>query len=419
MATEEARPKKTIGNVGTLDIRTASEATIAEIEKVGNVGMVLYSPETAPLFTRLNIDNMGMSVEASVDAQVINGQLEIDSDYLKSLDEPVELLVLGQLIIKPDVQAEEIEKGLDKLVVCGLVLCPEDLLGAVRAKLRDFEGQLLPYSESFKFVMGKVDLDETYLQGLDDGAELLIMGKVDVPQVLDDELLRRKIASLQVMGKISCREENLPTLRSLLKEMGGQVKISAVPAGFEPVDGHIALDGLALKNLPGRKLYCTGEVQITGEVDAVALDEALEALQVTGLLICPAALQEVVAQKCDVLKTRTVFYEGELWLVDDAMDLLASRFDFLEGKATLVVRDLLTIDPEIDPQMLAERLDKVHNFETIRCTPGQMGAVQARMGIDEGTLIDSTKKEEEEKEKEKEKEKKEENKIGNVGHLKL
>ena len=413
MAAEEARPKKRIGNVGTLDIRSASEETIAEIEKVGNVGMVLYSPETAPLFARLNIGNMGRSVEVSANAQLINGRLEIDSNYLKSLDEPVELLVMGQLIIKPGVQAEEIEKGLGKLVVCGLVLCPEDLIGAVRAKLGDFEGQLLPYSESLKFVMGKVALDEMYLEGLDDGAELLIMGKVDLPQVLDDELLRRKIATLQVMGKISCRGENLPTLRSLLKEMGGQVKISAVPVGFEPVDGDIELDGLTLKNLPGRKLFCTGGVQVDGGVDAAALDEALDAMQVAGLLICPAALQEVVAQKCDVLKTRTIFYEGKLWLVDDATELVPSRFDFLEGKATLVVRDLLTIDPEIDLKVLAECLDKVHNFDTIRCTPGQMGAIQARMGIDEGALIDSTKKEEEKEEK------KDENRIGNVGHLKL
>ena len=120
-----------------------------------------------------------------------------------------------------------------------------------------------------------------------------------------------------------------------------------------------------------------------------------------------------MAQKCDVLKTRTIFYEGKLWLVDDATELVPSRFDFLEGKATLVVRDLLTIDPEIDLKVLAEGLDKVHNFDTIRCTPGQMGAIQARMGIDEGSLIDSTKKEEEKEEK------KDENRIGNAGHLKL
>jgi len=117
MTEQEAKPKKTISNVGTLDIRNASPETIAQIGKVGNVGMILYSPETAPLLASMNIGNMGMSVEAAADAQVITGELEIDSAYIANQPKPPELLVLGRLIIKPEVTAEEIENGLGKLVV--------------------------------------------------------------------------------------------------------------------------------------------------------------------------------------------------------------------------------------------------------------------------------------------------------------
>jgi hypothetical protein len=413
MTEQAAKPKKEIGNVGTLDIRNASPETIAEIDKVGNVGMIIYSPETAPLLARLNIGNMGMSVEAAADAQVITGELEIDSDYLKSQPKPPELLVLGRLIIKPEVTAEEIESGLEKLVVCGLVLCPEPLMGVVRAKLSDFEGKILPYSESMQFVKGKISLDRGYLENLEDGSQLLVMGKIDVPEVLDEDLLTRKIAGIHVMGKISCREENLATLRSLLDGKGGEVKIDAIPSGFEPMDGHLVLDAFALGKLPGNKLYCTGVVQIGDDVASAPLDQALEALQITNLLICPIALRETMAAKCDVIKTKTIFYEGELLLIDDQTELIPSRFDYLEGKATLVVRDLLTISPDVDPKVLADSLHKVHNMEAIRCTPEQMGAIQARMGLNEGRLIDSTKKEENKEEK------KDENKIGNVGHLKL
>ena len=413
MTAPEAVPKKIISNVGTLDIRSASPETLAGIGKVGNVGMILYSPETAPLLAGMNIGNLGMSVEASADAQMITGELEIDSSYIKNQPKPPELLVLGRLIIKPEVTAEEIENGLEKLVVCGLVLCPEPLMGVVRAKLSDFEGKILPYSESMQFVKGKITLDQSYLEGLEDNSQLLVMGKIDAPEVLAEELLTRKITSMHVMGKISCREENLATLRSLLDGKGGEVKIDAIPAGFEPMEGHLLLDAFALGNLPGKKLYCTGVVQIGEDVEPTTLDQALETLQINNLLICPIALREMIAEKRDVLKTKTIFYEGELLLVNDPLELIPSRFDYLEGKATLVVRDLLTISPDVDPKMLAERLHKVHNMEAIRCTPEQMGAIQARMGLNEGALIDSTAKEE------KKEEKKEENKIGNVGHLKL
>lgn len=92
---------------------------------------------------------------------------------------------------------------------------------------------------------------------------------------------------------------------------------------------------------------------------------------------------------------RVVFYEGELWLLDDEHTLRGSRFDYLEGKATVLVSGELRIDPEIAPSVLADRFHVVHNLGRIRCTPEQMGAIEARLGIHEGELLDSTPKEKE------------------------
>jgi hypothetical protein len=114
--------------------------------------------------------------------------------------------------------------------------------------------------------------------------------------------------------------------------------------------------------------------------------------------------------KCDPLKTKVTFYEGELWLVDDERSLPASRFDYLEGKATLVVDGVLSVDPELDPKLLASRLAKVHNFGVIHCTPAQMGALQARLGAHDG-VIDSPSQVEEKEENP--------NVIGNANYLAL
>ena len=55
-------PGKIIGNVGTLDLRTATAETVAQIQRIGNVGIVLYTPETAGLILRLNLGNVGASM---------------------------------------------------------------------------------------------------------------------------------------------------------------------------------------------------------------------------------------------------------------------------------------------------------------------------------------------------------------------
>jgi hypothetical protein len=67
----------------------------------------------------------------------------------------------------------------------------------------------------------------------------------------------------------------------------------------------------------------------------------------------------------------------------------------------------LTIDPAVEPALLAEKVKQIVNFGAIACTPAQMGAVQARLTIDEGELVDSTQ------------EASGELSIGNVGHLTL
>ena len=49
--------KKIIGNVGILDMRTATEESIDRIAKIGNVGSILCSPETKQYVTKLQIGN--------------------------------------------------------------------------------------------------------------------------------------------------------------------------------------------------------------------------------------------------------------------------------------------------------------------------------------------------------------------------
>jgi hypothetical protein len=407
MATEEIKQGKVIGNVGTLDLRAATEEAVAAIRRIGNVGMVIHSPETAHLIPRLNMGNVGSTLEAPADAKMLSGQVSLS---FKDVSQPLYLIASGQIIIEPEVRVEDVERGLGMLVCSGQIFCPEHLMGAVQSKMREASGQLLSYSPAMRLHLGKLILNKHILNAMDDDAELLIAGHLELPEVVDNDLLARKVARLQVVGKITCREENLPALYARLDQKAGSPKVSFVPAGFEPVEGALALNDAALLSLPGPRLYCTGRVLVEPETNAEALDKALGALQVTQVLIGPAALKSVLVKKCNMLKTKAIFYEGELWLVEEETELPPSRFEYLEGKATLVVRDTLKIDPKIEPKVLAERLHKVHNLDTILCTPEQMGALQARLGLNEGEFEDSTKGEEEEGEEEG---------MGNVGHLRL
>ena len=171
--------------------------------------------------------------------------------------------------------------------------------------------------------------------------------------------------------------------------------MTIVPSGFRYHEGDLGLDAATLESLDGARLFCTGTVLFGTDAQPPAVQKGLAGLRSLGLIVCPERLKDAVKTKVDMIKDRIVFYEGELWLFDDEHTLHASRFDYLNGKATVLVSGDLRIDAEVTPSVLADRFLIVHNLGTIRCTPEQMGVIEARLGIHDGDLLDSTPQQEE------------------------
>jgi hypothetical protein len=316
----------------------------------------------------------------------------LSHDTFKDQDEALNLVVLGQVLIQPDVTAQDIQQGLEELSASGAILCPAPLVSALRPKLRHADGALHAYDPGAKLITGSLDLHEHYLHALDDAAELLVIGKLKAKQILPNDLLEQKISKIQVDGSVVCREENVATLMSRLASAPKSPKMQVIPAGFELVERALVLDSGTLQVLPSDKLYCTETVRIAEDVELDALDQALQALEVKDMLVCPAALRSVMAKKLNVLETEAVFYTGQLWLVDDESTLSASRFEHLEGQASLVVTGQLNIAPDVEAQTLSDRLGEVYNYGLIEGTNAQLMALHARLKVNQGELSDQQKK---------------------------
>ena len=379
---------RTIGNVGVLDIRKATDETVAGIREIGNVGAVVYSEETAHLISRLSMGNLGTTVEVPADVRfrTHTGQLAMTPEYFKGEATPVYVAVTGRIEVAPELPPEEIERGLGGLVVFGELVYPESLAGALQSKILQVTGKETPYPPGDRVVTGNLTLDESYLGSLGDASMLVVTGALNVPDVLPNELLEQKLRSLKVRERIRCHEENAKTVLERQSDSPWHPKVAVIPSGYALIDGRIVLDGASLTSLPGRKLYCTRRVQLDVDLVPDVLDESLDSLIVEGLLICPAALREVVSHKCNVLETKSVFYQGRPWPVEQVQELAPTALDYVEGKISLLVFGVLTISPDIEPNVLADRLADVNNFGVISCTAEQMGAIQARLGLNEGVL---------------------------------
>jgi hypothetical protein len=269
-------------------------------------------------------------------------------------------------------------------VVVGQIVCPEPVLGTVQAKTKQLVGQSMAYPAGGRLIMGSLVMDEAFLKGLENASDLVILGSLRMPRAVPDDLLAQKLGKLYVTGGVRAHEENADAIQTHLSN--GSRKMTVIPAGYALVENPLVLDDAVLEALPASKLFCLERVEVDAATSPEVLDERLAEIVAKDLLLCPTGLRGVIGRKCNILETQTIFYDGELWLVDGAESLSASRFEYLTGKATLVVTGVLALDPDLEPKVLADRLAKVHNQGVIKCTPEQRGAIQARLGLSEGLL---------------------------------
>jgi hypothetical protein len=383
-------------NIAVLDVRNAGERSLGEVEMI-NVGYILHTMETLNLLRGGKRVNVGSLIEASPETTVLMDPSTFSNDFFNSQDTPQEVMVFGPLTIDPDTTADAIERGLARLdVFGGPFICPRHLFGTLQPKIRHLDVKVILYeTPAIRVVMGKLVLDVGYLGTLEDDSELIVVGALRVPRIIPNNLLERKVKKLHVVNGIMCHEENRSAIQTCLGD--ASVKMKIIPAEYELVEKPLELNNSSLESLVARKMYCFDRVQISSDVEASSLDTNLDALISEDRVYCPAKLKKVISQKCDWLNTRVELYNGALWIVDDERELPEYAFDNQEGKVTLVVCGELRVDPQIDPTVLEDKLDKVHNLGSIWCTPEQMEVILTRSGINEGRLIDATLSEKQEK----------------------
>lgn len=387
----------TIKNVGVVDMRKATTESFGRPIRFEDVGMLVYSPESRHLVAQTAMGDVGLTLEASTNAQLVQGEVTISAASLGNRGTPLNLAVVGQVVIADDVSAEVLAEWLGELAAIGVVICPERLAGMVQSKLAHHTGAVKTYrgGERLRLIGGKLVIDEAFLRSLPDASQIVVVSSVDAWEILPNDLISQKIESLEVMGgKVRCRGENAEAIQAVLdRAMGATVR--AVPVGFTPVR-RLRLNRTALGMLPSPRVYCPETVIVGDDIEAEDLQGALKALVAEDLLICPARLQAAMGAICKLADTKPIFYEGELWLIGTVETLRPSRFDFLTGNATLVVTGVMQIDPGVEPATLYERLHAVHNFGVISCTPDQEAALRARLEIGAGAFAETSESDEDE-----------------------
>ncbi len=382
-----------ISNIGILDLREATEENISDITAIGNVGMILYNRKTAHLLTKLNIGNMGSSVEAPEDAKLVTGQMEITRDVLESITKPMSLVLTGQLFVDPDVEAADLDRCVHELVVTGQIVAPRQLVPVIQSKLKTHTGQIVSYSGNGRLFRGKLVLTSEFVNALDAGTTLVVLGGITLLEALDQDILSEKIASIELTGKAIIREEYSRLFYEKLAPHA-QAKVEIIPEGFRYCPEPLILDEDSLRRMTAEKLYCRQFVRVDAGVSAEAFDRAVAALKTNEFVVCSESLKSVVLDKAVVPEMTVLAYASKLIHVEGDETLTGPELEFTDGKIALLVTGELAIDPDVEPELLIGKIEVLDNFGEISGNPRQLGALKTRLRTRKGEMTDSTRESE-------------------------
>jgi hypothetical protein len=378
--------KITVKNVNVLDLRKTPKETFDKIRLIKNVNILLVSRETAAYLPGIPSKNINAVVTMTADAETVTfmSPLTINAAYLSSFSSPKLLVSMGRVLVEPDVTPELIDEKIAGIALMGKLICPEPLVGPLHSKAAMLMGKTVPYPKGAILVTHSLTLDDAFLNTLDDGSYVVVIGSLRVLNDVTSSLIERKVRVLQVYGSIQCRQEHALAIKARLTD---EESMTVVPAGHRVVEGNLTLDELTLQSLANERLFCVGDVIIGNDVDSRALDRAVDTIASMGAILCQARLKDVLKTKCDMLDDRVILYEGTLWYVDDDRQLFSDQFDYIDGPMTIVNRGELRISSDVAPKSILDRVAKIHNMGEIECQPEHVPAIEARLGIRDGDIV--------------------------------
>lgn len=152
--------------------------------------------------------------------KTLTGQTQLSGASLANAGgNPADVLFLtGQTVITSAVS----EVGYQRVVAAGQLLAPRDSEAALSPALT-VEGQLVWYSGAPRFFLGRERFTRDFLELIDEPMAIAILGRADFDHDIPAALVREKISSVTLVGKVVAPESLLGVLQLLTTDKYGVI----------------------------------------------------------------------------------------------------------------------------------------------------------------------------------------------------
>jgi hypothetical protein len=293
---------KVIGNVGLLDLTSATEEKIKNYSRIGNVGAVIYTPETSKFFSMLDFGNVGSSIEIPEGYKLVStGKFNLDNAFLGSLETSSLLIFLGKLNIINDISLSLFEEKIKDIIVVGKVLIKEEYLEAFNRKITNQTGskiQVIP--AGYSYISEDLSLDSLSITRFNE-AKLFIAGRLNIGEDITEEALKKHLLKIQVKDAVICRKNMKKAVFDLCDDIN--TTIYDYTGKMIIIDSHYRLSQSVLKySADNTTFMINGEIQISEDIIPEDFMAKVEKIYLFGKIICDENQYGFVQSKVAELK---------------------------------------------------------------------------------------------------------------------
>ncbi len=388
--------KQRIGNIGRLNLMHATEESVKAIERVNNIGTVYYRKETAHLLPLLNAGNIGSCQEIPDGYHFTKGTLFVDSEYLKSITEPLKLFATNDVVIDEEVTAEQLKQSQLQLRVNGQVYTPAHLAGAAAGFIAEGTSELKTYEGAqFRFEKGEFRLTNAFLKTAAKPIYLVVKGIVRFAPDLDMELFNDKLYRLDVKGVLSLYESQEPFFHQKAGSLIGS-QIEVIPDGYQVIEQTLRLNSRSIRRFRGGKLYTTAPILIDADVTRAALSEALHSIHSHSIIVCHEDVEDLIYECAPLLETEVLSYQNSFIFIEDEELWTNDQLKALDQPAHFIVDGQLRFAEDVQPEIVETQIAALDNLEEVIVPQTSLkGSLQKVLRVNKGMIetADTDKKE--------------------------
>jgi len=294
------------------------------------------------------------------------------------------MVVVGQISVEADTPAELLQAKLEGLYLVGQASVPESLYGIFMSRVKELTGMVDVIPAVGKAVMGKVTINDTYLSGLEDGTELSVVGKVLVEEGVNLDLFAVKIATISVMGVISCMDSQEAVIRKACKDSSKtKFKITRADCHYLP-DGS-KLDPFTLMSIAKPAVCSSGLLVLDEQITPDLLKDKEIRFEATAVYF-PSPLMKEMLTRLEKGCKGFMYEPGKLEVTGGHQQLTEVRLNAMADRCTLVVCGELEVDERVLPESLAAKIGTLDNYGSIRASKDAASIMQSKLRQNDGAI---------------------------------